>query len=243
MQRHLISRVLRKASKPIFRAMGRDSTTFTKVVPRHDLKEIGTSYGGWTIPESLLDCDSICYCVGCGEDISFDLGLINQFGCDVFGFDPTPRAIEYVKEHTKQYHKYHLSQVGLWDREDVLKFYAPRNPEHVSHSVVNLQKTQHFFEAEVKRLSYIMRENRHEKLDLLKLDIEGAEYRVVNSIIEDNLDIRILCIEFDECFNPMDENYNRRIKDSVSKIIETGYSLAYVKEIGNYTFVKRNCGS
>lgn len=236
--RHVISRVIRKASKPIFRAIGRDSITFTKVMPRDDLKEIGTAYGGWIIPESLLDSNSICYCVGCGEDISFDLGLINQIGCHVFGFDPTPRAIKYVREHIRQYEKYHFSEVGIWDKEDILKFYAPQNPEHVSHSLLNLQQTQVYFEAKVKRLSDIMRENSHKKLDLLKLDVEGAEYKVINSIIEDKLDIKILCVEYDECFHPLDNNYSKRIRETISTIIQTGYSLVCAQGNGNYTFVK-----
>ncbi|MGH8657937.1 MAG: FkbM family methyltransferase [Gammaproteobacteria bacterium] len=211
-------------------------------MPRDDLKAIGTDYGGWVIPEKLLDSNSICYCVGCGEDISFDLGLIDQFGCRVFGFDPTPRAIKYAKEHAAQYEKYYFSEVGLWDKEDILKFYAPTNPEHVSHSLIDRQKTQEYFLAKVKRLSDIMRENGHKTLALLKLDIEGAEYKVINSIIEDNIDIKILCIEYDEWLNPLDNNYKNRIKGSISKIIEAGYSLVWSQQNGNYTFVKNALG-
>lgn len=236
--KYLISQVIRRVSKPIFHYIGRDGITLTRVTPRDDLRRIGTDYGGWVVPESLLGGNSTCYCAGCGEDISFDLGLINQLGCHVFGFDPTPRAIKYVTEHAGGYEKYHFSDVGLWDKEDILKFYAPKNPEHVSHSLLNLQKTRDYFEAKVKRLSDIMRENNHKKLDLLKLDIEGAEYKVINSIIEDNLDIRILCIEYDECFNPLDNNFKKRIKESIKKFIERGYSLVCAQGNGNYTFVK-----
>ncbi len=83
-----------------------------------------------------------------------------------------------------------------------------------------------------------MHKNGHTHLDLLKLDIEGAEYKVVNSIIEDKLDIKILCVEYDECFNPLDTNYRDRIKESVTSILQFGYSLVYAQGNGNYTFVK-----
>jgi FkbM family methyltransferase len=205
---------------------------------RNDLREIGTQYGGWVIPSGLFNSDSICYCVGCGEDISFDLGLIDQFGCNVFGFDPTPRAIKHVRDNAGQNRKYHFFEVGLWDKEDVLKFYAPRNPKHVSHSLLNLQKTEEYIEVKVKRLKQIMEYNNHRKLDLIKLDIEGAEYKVIDSIIEDNIDIDVICVEYDECFNAIDKNYQKRIKISVSKLLASGYYLVCAQGNGNYTFVK-----
>lgn len=127
----------------------------------------------------------------------------------------------------------------MWDHEEKLRFYTPKNPDHVSHSALNLQNTEEFFEADVDRLANIMQKNGHTHIDLLKLDIEGAEYKVVNSIIEDKLDIKILCIEYDEVGNPLDSNYKNRIKDSVTSVLEFGYSMVCAQNAGgNYTFVK-----
>mgnify|MGYP001571288732 FL=1 len=61
------------------------------------LKRLGTDYGGWTIPIDVLNAKSICYCVGVGEDASFDLALLEQFRCAVISFDPTPKAIAYME--------------------------------------------------------------------------------------------------------------------------------------------------
>ena len=57
-----------------------------------DLITIGTEYGGWTIPANYLTESSICYLAGAGEDISFDVGIVEKYGCQVLLFDPTPRA-------------------------------------------------------------------------------------------------------------------------------------------------------
>src|SRR3982751_577839 len=62
------------------------------------LVAIGSGYGGWTIPVGLLDSSSVCYCAGVGTDVSFDLGLIERYGCDVFAFDPTPAAVDHVQQ-------------------------------------------------------------------------------------------------------------------------------------------------
>src|SRR5690242_18859561 len=61
------------------------------------MERLGTGNGAWVVPISLIDENSICYCVGCGEDISFDLELIKRFNCEVFSFDPTPKAIQHIK--------------------------------------------------------------------------------------------------------------------------------------------------
>ena len=231
-------KVLEKILSRAFQLASWDRTSLTKIHRRNDLQHIGTEYGGWVVPVDLIDAQSICYCVGCGEDISFDLGLIDKFNCHVFAFDPTPRAIDYVKNMTSKNSHYHFFDVGLWEKEDKLKFYAPKNPSHVSHSLLNLQKTENYIELKVKRLSHIMQENGHEKIDLLKLDIEGAEYKVIDSIIEDRIDIRIICVEFDECFNPIDNRYKIRVRSSVNNLLANGYRMVYSQGKGNYTFVR-----
>lgn len=216
-----------------------DPLTLEKIRERKDLKEIG-NIEPWTVPTRLLNSDSICYLVGCGENISFDLSLIDTFGCDVYGFDPTPKSIAYVKDAAGQNPKYHFYEVGVWDKEDTLKFFVPRNPNHVSHSLLNLQKTDDYILLKVKRLSQLMKELDHEHIDLLKIDIEGAEYKVIESIIKDKIDIKILCVEYDEGHHPLDANYKDRIRTSVHSLITEGYRLVFMRDRSNYTFVKKS---
>jgi len=75
----------------------RKNLTFTKNgyfpnVVRHPATEyFGTAYGGWPVITSQLDSTSTVLSFGLGEDISFDLGVIDRFGSAVHGFDPTPK--------------------------------------------------------------------------------------------------------------------------------------------------------
>jgi hypothetical protein len=79
----------------------------------------------------------------------------------------------------------------------------------------------------------------HTKIDLLKVDIEGAEYVVLQTILEDNLDIRVICVEYDEtASNHIDGNYINRIEDSIQQLRRSGYLLvAKEPSCRNYTFV------
>lgn len=234
------SKIASRLSNHAFKLFNIDRISHVKIKNRDDLNEIGTQYGGWVIPVTLFDSTSICYCAGCGEDISFDLGLIETFGCDVYAFDPTPRAIEYVKQVAGQNSKYHFFDLGLWDKNDTLKFYIPKNPDHVSHSLVNLQKTNDYISVKVDTLKNIMKENGHNRIDLLKIDIEGAEYKVIESIIADKINIKVICVEYDECFNPLDDQYKKRICASINSLLASGYTLACAQGNGNYTFVRNS---
>lgn len=165
--------------------------------PRPDMVRLGDGMCGWWVAADLLGPDSVCYLAGAGEDISFDLALMDRFGCEVVSLDPTPRAIEYVAAHAPA-EGYHFLPVGLGGVDRVERFYAPANPAHVSHSITNLQQTSDYFEAELRTLETIMRERGDDRVDLLKMDIEGAEYEVLDFLMWRDLFPVTLCVEFDQ---------------------------------------------
>lgn len=90
--------------------------------PREDLVRLGSDYGGWIVPYTLLDRSSVCYCAGAGEDITFDLALAERFGCEIHVFDPTPRAVAHVERVAVDNPLIHFHPVGLWDCEATLKY-------------------------------------------------------------------------------------------------------------------------
>jgi len=184
------------------------------------LIRLGTDYGGWIIPDGILDADSVVWCVGAGEDISFDVALIARYGCSVHCIDPTPRAaahVEQLRAATEQGQpmpingqpdqlydvnlegltRLRFHPVGLYDRDEVLRFYEPRKSEHVSHSIVNLQSTAGYFEAQCRSPRSLTDKLGHDRIDLLKLDIEGAEHVVLDHLQAERIFPRVLCIEFD----------------------------------------------
>jgi FkbM family methyltransferase len=202
-------------------------------VGRSDLERLGSIYGGWVVPVSLLSRSSICYSIGVGEDISFDVALIERFDCKVFAFDPTPRAIEYARRRATGLSGFQFYPWGVWSRDARLRFYAPSDPRHVSHSAVNLYATSTFFEAECRSLASLMREFGHSQLDLLKLDIEGAEYEVLrNIIVEEKIPITVIAVEFHEP-SPL-----RRVLAAVRELGRAGYELVSV-DGWNCTFVAK----
>lgn len=192
-------------------------------------KRLGSPYGGWYVPTELLSRESIVYSGGVGEDVSFDLALIQRVGCDVWAFDPTPRAIAFAADLDAP--NFHFLPYALWSTDEVKSFFVPRDRRHVSHSLVNLQHTDEYIDVRCRSIPSIMSELGHERIDLLKLDIEGAEYDVLRSV--GDVRPRILCVEF-------------HLATNVSRIITFVRSLPYEPirvDRWNVTLLSREAGA
>ena len=230
------------------------------------LQCFGTPYGGWIIPVDFrLSAESTCYSAGAGEDISFDCALVQRFHCLMRLIDPTPRAIQHfnnLKDAVKLGKQFPINHseeefyrigsedlerilflpVGLADQDTELKFYMPKNPTHVSCSIANLQKTENYFTAPCLRLANIMQQQGDVSIDLLKIDIEGAEYGVIQDLIASNLLPRLLLVEFDEAHTPLDSDAGIRIKRHIDDLVRVGMTCIAV-EGSNATFLKQACVS
>jgi FkbM family methyltransferase len=191
------------------------------LTPRADLAMIGTSYGGWSIPADELSSDSVCYLAGLGEDASFDLGLIERFGCTVYAFDPVPEAARYAQTVSEREPRFRFLPVGLWSSDTTLRFYENPEPGFVSRSATNLHGTGSYSEANVRSVDSLMAEFAHERVDLLKLSVEGSEYEIVRDVISKRLPVRVLCVEFAQPA-PL-----RPIVDEVGAIEAAGYRLLH----------------
>lgn len=166
-----------------------------EVLPRPDLVQVGTAQEGYVVPDAMPAESWICYCAGLGEEIAFELDLIQRYGCDVHAFDPTPRSIAFVRPLADANPRLHLHPVGLWSHDTEKIFWAPRDQSHVSYSIANIQRTDSYLVAPCRRMSTVMRELGHDRVDLLKLDIEGAEYGVLDSLEEDGIRPRLILVE------------------------------------------------
>ena len=225
------------------------------------LTRLGSASGGWSVPTSKLRPGATAVCVGAGEDIIFDVEL-NKKGVTVFTVDPTPRARLHVgrvlaaaasesalsiNNSTADLYdlrgfdqrRFTFLDVGLWNEDTSKRFFAPRNPNSVSHSVVNLQHTTQWFEAKCMTLRTVCNTLRINNIDILKLDVEGAEYAVLRNMVETGFLPPVVCVEFDEAANPSDLGVMKRIAGSIRLLKQSGYTFLY-SEHCNALFVREN---
>lgn len=190
-----------------------------RIAPREDLVSIGSTYGGWTIPASTFDKNSVCYLAGLGEDASFDLGLIERFGCAVHAFDPVPEAARYAEGVLAKEPRFHFQPVGLWSSDGTLRFYENAEPGFVSRSATNMHGTGAYSEAPVRSVDSLMKERGDERVDLLKLSVEGSEYEILGDVLAKRLPVGVLCVEFAQ------PTPRRRIRQQIVKLEAAGYDL------------------
>ena len=196
----------------------------------------GTHYGGWTICPNFLSKDSIVYSFGIGEDISFDLSIIEKYGVNVFGFDPTPKSIEWIYSQ-KLPKEFIFFEYGIADYDGITKFYPPENKEHVSHTMLHRPSTSEFvITVDVKKLKTIMELLGHTKIDVLKMDIEGAEYSIIQDLVNSEIEIKQILIEFHHRFPGVNISDTTRAVDSLNK---QGYKIFWISKNGDeYSFTK-----
>jgi len=138
----------------------------------------GSDYGGWWIRTDVLNRDSTVYSVGIGQDITFDVGLIQRFGLTVYAFDPTRKCREWLSHQQLPTHLV-FSPVGVADYDGLGSFVLRSRPDCDSYEL-NVPVSGSFDNEDlpVARLATLMRRLGHQHLDVLKLDIEGSEYGV-----------------------------------------------------------------
>lgn len=212
----------------------------------------GTSYGGWTLPHNtVLDNESVVLSAGVGEDISFDLAIQSKFGCQVHLIDPTDRAIRhveevklfyttgsaafsgdiqkdyrpYIKDLKPDFSKIHMHAVGLWDKSETLKFYKQTNPKYVSQTLIPEMFGQEYTSVPVVRLGTLLDQIglKGRQIALLKMDIEGAEIEVLESLIEDQIYPQLLCVEFDYLLKGRDKT--KRTETVIDRLCGLGYKI------------------
>ena len=122
-----------------------------------------------------------------------------------------------------------------------MKFFLPENEEYVSCTTYNRwgydESKKKPIEVDVKKLSTLMQENNHTHIDLLKMDIEGSEYAVIDNILKEKIDIKQICVEVHHRFEGIGI---AKTKDLVRKLNENGYYIVAISDTKEeYTFVRK----
>jgi FkbM family methyltransferase len=200
----------------------RGSDLHVRVSKISTARRLGSHYGGWVVLPDLIDESSVVYGVGVGDDVSWDLAMIRTFGCTVHGFDPTPRCRDWITDQDLPA-EFVFHPLGLADRDTVATF-VMRNADPTWSSYNLSSHTDDAVEVEeleVRRLTTLMSMLGHERIDLLKIDIEGAEYEVISDLVASGVPVGQLCVEFH--FNGDEHRHPRDVADAISELKAVGF--------------------
>lgn len=215
-------KVIRKLAELAKAAVGRDGEFRVEDGGRRAVRRFGSAYGGWDVVTTGLDADSVVYSFGIGEDASFDTALIENFNLTVHAFDPTPSSLAWVKKQRFP-DRFIVHDYGIAAFDGDVSFIPPERAGHVSYTYLERPSARaKAIVLPVRRLGTIMKELGHDRIDLLKMDVEGAEYDVLRDVTASGIRPRQILVEFHHRFPGVGI---KRSKEAILGLRAMGYQL------------------
>jgi len=191
---------------------------------------LGSRRAAWDANLEGLTPASVVYSAGVGTDLSFDFALIERTGAVVHAFDPTPKSIAWVRE-IKRPANFLFHPFGILDQDGTAELHLPGNPDYVSGSVCPPQSIGRGSESvPMHRLATIMQMLGHTGMDLLKLDVEGAEYRILDDMLRSPILPKQLLVEFHHRLYPhqFDLDCTRQM---LQRLHASGYRIFAISDL------------
>lgn len=239
------------ASKPIKEtdAFRRSKLFLKRLVGREIWLTVDTTvntaeFGDWTICPDYLTADSIVYSLGIGEDATFDFELAREKGLEVHGFDPTPNSAQWLSNQ-EQPAGFHFHPWAVTNSDGTVAL-APRVKSDGRRSsdmftiVDGAGDSENAIEVDAFSLQSIMNKLGHDSIDILKMDIEGAEYGVLSGLLLTAIRPVQLLIEFHHRFSGIGK---AATIDAIRDLRNAGYRIFHIAATGREMSFIRMLGS
>jgi len=197
-------------------------------------ERIGNDGSAWRIVPSMLPAVPIVISGGAGGDISFELELAQRMNAEVFLFDPSPTGINTLQGIRELPKRLHFFSVGLAGKSGPVLFREPESASEGSFAKVIGNTDSISFECTT--LAEVVRLNSLSRVDILKLDIEGFEYDVLESMLADGIAPTQLAVEVHHFLPGI--RYAQTVA-LVAKLYWFGYRLIY-KSRQDLLFLKKS---
>jgi FkbM family methyltransferase len=175
------------------------------------------------------------------NSVVFDLGgykgnwasdICNKYGCVVFIFEPVNDYFNQIVDRFKYNTKIKIFEFGLGVKDHELDIILAEEASSVFSSSMkhNNKDIQHQKIIIKSFINFIKSENL-DKIDLLKINIEGGEYDLLESILESNIQNKIINfqIQFHD-FVPNSEIRMKKIQDKLSQTHQITFNYPFVWE-------------
>jgi FkbM family methyltransferase len=129
--------------------------------------------------------------IDCGANVGHISKLLASTGAEVIAFEPDPIAFDKLFERCGKKKNIKLIKKGVWDKNTIIQFYSHEDSTGkescytVGSSIVaekiNVSTEKNQSIEVVDLVEFMQQQNR--KIDLVKLDVEGAEIEILHRII------------------------------------------------------------
>ena len=154
-----------------------------------------------------LNTEAVVIDLGANRGV-FSKGIMDKYDCTVEAYEPSRLLCDNQStEISNQYSKFAFHQKAVWskDKTMVLTDFCDKNGgtsgvantlmEHKSDTRHDGRYLREKYQVQCEDINKILKN--HEKVDILKVDIEGSEFEVLASVTDENLKkCKQVCVEF-----------------------------------------------
>ena len=145
------------------------------------------------------------------RDVVFDIGaniglwtayILERGAKKVYSFEPNKLAISQLENNFKDNEKVVIVPKGIYHEHTKIPFYVDEGNSLIS-SVVNGDNKVLAYEIDTLTIEDVLEQYNIDKIDLLKMDIEGAEFDIFDNVTVETMDkIDSLLIEYHDFYFP-----------------------------------------
>lgn len=202
---------------------------------KRNITLIGDKYGAWYI--DLTDIPKIkptIVSIGIGTNCQFEKYFVEKYTADIYTFDPTPISETTLKEAGLSISKHVSSAVSDFTGAGTFVPVLFRG-KRTSCSRLDSNPTTVGCRVAVVSIQSIAKKI-NKTINIIKIDAEGEEYKIVRAMIDNNIFPCQILVEFHHRFS----QYSiQNTIETIRLLKERGYFYIFKSDLGpEYTFIK-----
>jgi FkbM family methyltransferase len=181
-------------------------------------------------------------------DVFFDIGAnIGLYSCvisqkidpkNVAAFEPSPSPYKKLQKNSKFNGHFHHHQVAISDTDEMIEFSVDVNDAHSRMSTINTNSSATDYqvrEVTSRKLSSVVKNEDIPLPTIVKVDVEGAEFKVLKGIdrLLDSIQI-IYC----EIHYPALDGFNTDGEEIIEYLESSGFEVQTLHQRGDNEFIK-----
>lgn len=172
-----------------------------------------------------LDAASIVFDIG-GYKGEYASLLFDKYNCSIFIFEPVPEFYDIIRKKFSHNNKVHVFNFGLAASTSNQTISLLDNASSI------YAKGDKMLDIQLKCIADFLRENSIDKVDLAKINIEGAEYELLESLVRNKLitTFQNVQVQFHDFVIPDAKERMTKLQGDLAKTHSLTYSYEFVWE-------------
>jgi FkbM family methyltransferase len=191
-------------------------------------------YGSWVIPAAAIEPSWVCYSVGAGGNVEFDLELIARYGVTVRSFDAVADYVREAEQSAAGEPRFSAHHAAIAAVDGPVRMQVTHDPQSQSVSPAGLYESDRFVELPGRSLRSLMQELGDERIDLLKLDIEGGEYELLPKLDLRSLGVKVFATQLHHTGSVQEA------RSLIAGLADQGYEPVACKPVVKIAFAHRD---